>query len=191
MSRPNDQRSDSHASDLDTIVLGGGCFWCTEGVFLRVKGVRAVESGYCNGHVIAPTYEQVCTGESGHVEVVRVTFDTREIQLSQILEVFFSVHDATTLNQQGNDVGPQYRSGVYLTRSEQLPIVTAFIADLASREQALRGRITTEVVPLHNYSTAESFHQQYYDRFPQAGYCDYVIAPKIAKFITAHPDLVA
>ncbi|MDP4994509.1 MAG: peptide-methionine (S)-S-oxide reductase MsrA, partial [Burkholderiaceae bacterium] len=163
MSLPNDQRSDSHASDLDTIVLGGGCFWCTEGVFLRVKGVRAVESGYCNGHVIAPTYEQVCTGESGHVEVVRVTFDTREIQLSQILEVFFSVHDATTLNQQGNDVGPQYRSGVYLTRSEQLPIVTAFIADLASREQALRGRITTEVVPLHNYSTAESFHQQYYD----------------------------
>jgi len=176
---------------LETIVLGGGCFWCLEGVFLRVRGVVSVESGYCNGHVMAPTYEQVCTGETGHAEVVKLGFDPREISLRDLLTVFFTIHDPTTLNRQGNDVGTQYRSGIYVSSDAQANVARAYMADLIKANPALEGRITTELCLLENYSAAEPMHHQYYDRFPTAGYCAYVIAPKIEKFLTKLPSLVA
>ena len=175
----------------ETIVLGGGCFWCLEGVYRRMRGVVVVESGYCNGHVVAPTYEQVCTGETGHAEVVKLIFDTREVSLRDVLTVFFTIHDPTTLNRQGNDVGTQYRSGIYVLSEAQTEVARTYMADLVKANPSLEGRLTTELCPLDNYSTAEPMHDQYYDRFPQAGYCAYVIAPKIEKFLTKLPSLVA
>jgi len=181
----------SDSPDHETIVLGGGCFWCLEGVYRRMRGVVAVESGYCNGHVVAPTYEQVCTGETGHAEVVKLIFDTREVSLRDVLTVFFTIHDPTTLNRQGNDVGTQYRSGIYVLSEAQTEVARTYMADLVKANPSLEGRLTTELCPLDNYSTAEPMHDQYYDRFPQAGYCAYVIAPKIEKFLTKLPSLVA
>jgi len=163
----------------ETITLGGGCFWCVEAVYLRVQGVTAVESGYCNGHVVRPTYEQVCGGETGHVEVVRVAFDTAQISLREILEIFFAIHDPTTLNRQGNDVGPQYRSGIYLHDESQRAVAQAVLDEA---QAAHRGGVVTELLPLDNYSTAEAYHQGYFDQHPSQGYCAYIIAPKVDKF---------
>src|ERR1700712_4212296 len=118
-------------SNTETIVLGGGCFWCTEAVFARVQGVVDVESGYCNGQTIAPTYEQVCTGRTGHVEVVKVAFDTTQISLHEVLEIFFVIHDPTTLNRQGNDAGTQYRSGIYFTDDAQKQVAEGGIREIA------------------------------------------------------------
>lgn len=164
----------------ETITLGGGCFWCTEAVYLRVQGVTAVESGYCNGHVVRPTYEQVCRGDTGHVEVVRVEFDTAQISLREILEIFFAVHDPTTLNRQGNDEGPQYRSGIYLHDESQRAVAQAVLDEA---QAAHRGAVVTELLPLDNYSTAEAYHQRYFDQHPSQGYCAWVIAPKVQKFM--------
>ena len=161
------------------ITLGGGCFWCTEAVFEQVQGVSAVESGYCNGDFDSPTYEQVCTGRTGHVEVVRLTFDDEQISLHDILMIFMGTHDPTTLNRQGHDMGPQYRSGIYLHDANQEPVARDV---LALAQQALGGRVVTEVVPLRGYSTAEAYHQHYYARNPGQGYCAAVISPKLAKF---------
>lgn len=162
-----------------TIVLGGGCFWCTEAVFEQVQGVTAVESGYCNGHFPNPSYEQVCTGETGHAEVVRVTFDDQQISLRDILAIFFATHDPTTLNRQGHDVGTQYRSGIYASSEEQ---ATAAREVLQEAQQAFGGRVVTEVEPLQDYSRAEDYHQRYFARHPYQGYCAAVIAPKVEKF---------
>ena len=161
------------------VTLGGGCFWCTEAVFEIVDGVLAVESGYSNGHVPNPSYEQVCSGTTGHAEVVRVTFDDARIALREVLEIFFTVHDPTTLNRQGNDVGTQYRSGIYLHDAAQEPVVRAVLAEANA---AHGGRVVTEVVPLANYSKAEAYHQHYFAQHPNAGYCAYVVAPKVEKF---------
>jgi peptide-methionine (S)-S-oxide reductase len=161
------------------ITLGGGCFWCTEAVFERVEGVVAVESGYCNGHVVAPTYEQVCRGDSGHVEVIRVTFDPARIGLREILEIFFAVHDPTTADRQGNDVGPQYRSGIYLHDESQ----RATALQVRAEADAAHGsQVVTEVEPLRNYSRAEDYHQHYYARNPRQGYCAWVVRPKVEGF---------
>lgn len=161
------------------ITLGGGCFWCVEAVFELVDGVIAVENGYCNGHVLRPTYEAVCGGDTGHVEVVQVRFDAERISLREVLEIFFVVHDPTTLNRQGNDVGTQYRSGIYLHDASQEAVAREVLAEANA---ASGGRVVTELVPRENYSTAEAYHQHYYAQHPNAGYCAYVVAPKVEKF---------
>lgn len=167
------------SGSIETITLGGGCFWCTEAVYERVRGVTAVESGYCNGHVERPSYEQVCGGDTGHVEVIRVSFDTAEISLREVLEIFFVVHDPTTLNRQGNDVGTQYRSGIYLHQPEQEGVAREVIAEVNAR---LGGRVVTEVMPERNYWRAEDYHQHYFANHPGQGYCAFVVAPKVEKF---------
>lgn len=166
-------------SAIETITLGGGCFWCIEAVYERVEGVVAVESGYCNGHVSSPTYEQVCTGQTGHAEVVRVSFDPVRITLREVLEIFFVVHDPTTPDRQGNDIGPQYRSGIYWHTSDQQAVADEVIATL---QQRLDHRVVTEVAPERNYSAAEAYHQHYFANHPGQGYCAFVVAPKVEKF---------
>jgi peptide-methionine (S)-S-oxide reductase len=162
-------------------VLGGGCFWCTEAVFLEVKGVTAVESGYCGGHVQSPTYEQICDGNTGHAEVVRIEFDDAQISFRELLEIFFVVHDPTTLNQQGNDVGPQYRSAIFTMDDAQQAEAQAVI-DTLTRSRVFDDPIVTEVTPLSNYFPAEAYHQRYFERNPWQGYCRMVVAPKVAKY---------
>jgi len=161
------------------ITLGGGCFWCLEAVYELVDGVVAVENGYCNGHVVNPSYEQVCGGGTGHVEVVRVSFDADRISLREVLEIFFHIHDPTTSNRQGSDIGTQYRSGIYLHDAAQEAVAREVVAEANA---ALRGRVVTEVLPLANYSRAEDYHQHYFARHPNQGYCAMVVAPKVDKF---------
>lgn len=163
----------------ETITLGGGCFWCLEAVYEQVDGVLAVESGYSNGHVERPTYEQVCGGRTGHVEVVRVTFDAERITLREILQIFFAIHDPTTRDRQGNDVGPQYRSGIYVHDAAQEAVAREVLAEA---NVAHGGRVVTELEPVRNYWRAEDYHQHYYARNPGQGYCAFVIAPKLDKF---------
>lgn len=163
----------------ETITLGGGCFWCLEAVYEQVDGVLAVESGYSNGHVERPTYEQVCGGRTGHAEVVRVTFDAERIALREILEIFFAIHDPTTRDRQGHDVGPQYRSGIYVHDAAQEAVAREVLAEA---DAAHGGRVVTELEPVRNYWRAEDDHQHYYARHPGQGYCAFVIAPKLEKF---------
>ena len=173
----------SHASTRPSskvITLGGGCFWCTEAVFVRVQGVLDVESGYCNGRDPAPTYQKVCSGETGHVEVIRVTYDPQQIDLRALLEIFFVVHDPTTLNRQGNDVGTQYRSGIYYSDEADREVAQQLLNEVNT---ALSGRVVTELQRLGNYSPAEDYHQDYFERNPNQGYCAFVVAPKVQKFV--------
>ena len=167
------------STTIDTITLGGGCFWCVEAVYERVDGVTAVESGYANGHVNKPTYEQVCNGDTGHAEVVRVSFDTGRISLREVLEIFFTIHDPTTLNRQGNDVGTQYRSGIYTRNAEQERVAREVLAEVNEHH---KGRAVTELLPEANYSRAEDYHQHYFANHPNQGYCAAVVAPKVEKF---------
>jgi peptide-methionine (S)-S-oxide reductase len=164
---------------IQHITLGGGCFWCLEAVYELVDGVTEVESGYCNGHVRQPSYEQVCQGDTGHVEVVRVSFDDARISLREVLEVFYAIHDPTTLNRQGNDVGPQYRSGIYWHDEAQRTVAQA-VWDEA--QAAHGGRVVTELQRLDNYWRAEDYHQHYYAQHPNQGYCAFVVGPKVEKF---------
>jgi peptide-methionine (S)-S-oxide reductase len=150
-------------------------------VYVKVRGVSDVESGYCNGQTLAPTYEQVCTGRTGHNEVVKLVYDPAEISTRELLEIFFVIHDPTTLNRQGNDVGTQYRSGIYFTTPEQAEVALAMIAEL-NAAQAFGRPLVTEVEPLANYSAAEDYHQDFFERNPYQGYCMAVAAPKVAKF---------
>ena len=166
---------------LSTITLGGGCFWCTEAVFERVRGISHVQSGYCNGAVPQPTYEQVCTGRTGHNEVVRLTFDPAVISTQQILEIFFAIHDPTTLNRQGHDEGTQYRSGIYFHTPEQQQVAQALLEQLA-QDRVFDAPLTTELAPEQNFWPAEDYHHQYYARNPHQGYCAAVVGPKVAKF---------
>jgi len=163
----------------EIITLGGGCFWCTEAVYEQVDGVVSVESGYSNGQVIAPSYEQVCSGDTGHNEVVRITFDNAHITLREVLEIFFHVHDPTTLNRQGNDAGTQYRSGIYFHAPEQERMAREVLAEANA---AHGGRVVTEIQPVANYSRAEDYHQHYFANHPGQGYCAFVVAPKVEKF---------
>lgn len=161
------------------ITLGGGCFWCLEAVFEHVQGVTAVESGYCNGLTERPTYDQVCSGQTGHAEVVRLCYDESQVSLRELLEIFFAVHDPTTLNRQGNDVGTQYRSGVYYHDEAQAGVARDVLAEL---QQALGGRVVTELQPVARYTRAEDYHQHYFANHPGQGYCAFVVAPKLEKF---------
>ena len=166
-------------SNIQSITLGGGCFWCLEAVYEMVDGVTAVESGYSNGHVMNPSYEQVCGGDTGHVEVVKVSFDADRITLAEVLEIFFHIHDPTTLNRQGNDMGTQYRSGIYWDDAEHEKIARQVWVETNA---AHNGRVVTELKPLANYSKAEAYHQHYFARNPGQGYCVFVVAPKVEKF---------
>ncbi len=168
-------------SDSQTLVLGGGCFWCTEAVYKEVRGVLDVESGYSNGQAQQPSYEDVCTGTTGCNEVVRLTYDPSQVSTRELLEIFFVIHDPTTLNRQGNDVGTQYRSGIYVTTEEQRATALALIGELTA-ENAFGRPVVTEVLPLQNYWPAEDYHQDFFERNPYQGYCMAVAAPKVAKF---------
>ena len=168
-------------SNTQVAYLGGGCFWCVEAVFLDLTGVNVVESGYAGGHVNNPSYEQICDGNTGHAEIIRVEFDPKLISFRKVLKVFFGVHDPTTLNRQGNDVGTQYRSVVFYTNDEQRVDAQAVIDEL-TQEKIFDRKIVTEVSPLSNYSVAEAYHQRYFENNPNQGYCMMVVAPKVAKF---------
>ncbi len=163
----------------ETITLAGGCFWCLEAVYLQVRGVLSVESGYSNGHAERPSYEQVCQGVTGHAEVVKLAFDPSQVSLRELLEVFFAIHDPTTLNRQGNDVGSQYRSGIYTQTPEQAELARAVIAEVNA---ATGNRVVTELEPLSSYWPAEAYHQNYFAQHPGQGYCALVVAPKVEKF---------
>ena len=164
-----------------TLALGAGCFWCSESVYLQVRGVLAVESGYSNGHLPDPTYDDVCTGTSGHNEVVKLEFDTSVISVREVLEIFFVIHDPTTLNRQGHDVGTQYRSGIYCTTPEQLQIAKDLVTE-ANASGTYANPVVTEVQMLTHYARAEDYHQNFFAKNPTQGYCMAVAAPKVAKF---------
>jgi len=177
-------------STKETIYLAGGCFWCLEAVFDRVKGVTDVVSGYCNGHTLNPTYEAVCSGTTGHAEVVKIDYDPKLITLSELLEIFFVIHDPTTLNRQGNDVGTQYRSGIYFVKPEEGLEVERFIEQLKA-SKAYNQELTTEVQELDHFYPAEDYHQEYFANHPEQGYCAYVVAPKVKKFLATFASKVA
>lgn len=164
---------------IETATLGGGCFWCLEAVYQQIKGVRTVESGYSGGHAGNPTYEQVCEGSTGHAEVVRITFESNEISYRTLLEIFFTIHDPTTVNRQGNDIGTQYRSVVYFHSSEQQETARHVIAEMANVWDA---PLVTELSPVEEFYKAEDYHQNYFQQNPLQGYCAFVVAPKVAKF---------
>lgn len=161
--------------------LAGGCFWCLEAVYDQMKGVLSVESGYIGGHVDQPTYEAVCGGRTGHAEAVRVTFDPSITSYRELLEVFFTIHDPTTLNRQGHDVGTQYRSAIFYHTPEQKRIAEEVIATF-SKEQIYANPIVTQVMPAAAWYEAEPYHQEYFARNPFQGYCTAVVGPKVMKF---------
>ncbi len=161
--------------------LAGGCFWCLEAVYDQMKGVESVESGYMGGQDPNPTYEAVCTGRTGHAEVIRLTFDPSIISFRDILEVFFSIHDPTTLNRQGNDVGTQYRSAIFYHTPDQKAMAQDIIATF-TKEHVFDRPIVTEVVPAQAFFVAEDYHQEYFVRNPSQPYCTYLVTPKVAKF---------
>lgn len=161
--------------------LAGGCFWCLEAVYDQTKGVSSVESGYMGGKNADPTYEQVCSGRTGHAEVVQITFDPAVISFRELLEMFFVIHDPTTLNRQGNDTGTQYRSAIFTHSPEQKQTAEAVIAAFTN-EKVYDNPIVTEVVPSTTFYVAEAYHQEYFARNPSQGYCTYVVSPKVAKF---------
>jgi peptide-methionine (S)-S-oxide reductase len=167
-------------SQSETATLAGGCFWCLEAAFGQLRGVERVESGYTGGQVPNPSYERVCSGATGHAEVVQVTFDFEVVSFADLLHVFFTIHDPTTLNQQGADVGTQYRSAIFYHDAEQKAEAERVIAELAT-EKVWDDPIVTELKPLDKFYPAEEYHRDYYRRNPNQGYCRAVVAPKVAK----------
>ncbi len=171
----------------EVAILAGGCFWCIEAVFLDVVGVSAAQSGYIGGHLDAPSYERVCDGDTGHAEAVRIEFDPAVIGYFDLLDIFFAIHDPTTPNRQGNDVGTQYRSAIFTTSPEQDAIARAKIAQLAF-EGAFDAPIVTEVEPAGTFWPAEPYHDNYFARNGRQPYCQFVVAPKVAKFRKAFAE---
>jgi peptide-methionine (S)-S-oxide reductase len=171
----------NQAASLEVATLAGGCFWCLEAVFREVAGVENVVSGYTGGATVAPTYEQVCSGKTGHAEAVQISFDPLRISYREILEIFFSIHDPTTLNRQGADVGTQYRSAIFYHSEQQKAIAEELIAEL-NDAHLWKKPIVTQVVPLHIFYPAEDYHQGYFSQHPEQGYCQVVISPKLNKF---------
>jgi peptide-methionine (S)-S-oxide reductase len=169
------------SNNLAQATLGGGCFWCVESAFLQVKGVEKVQSGYTGGHTENPTYEQVCRGDTGHAEVAQLTYNPEIISYRQILEIFFTLHDPTQVNRQGNDVGTQYRTSIFYHNDEQKQQAEQIIAELEA-EDAFAAPIVTEVSPLGKFYRAEDYHENYFARNSENPYCQAVISPKLAKF---------
>lgn len=174
-------KSKSMNDELQTATLGSGCFWCTEAFFLNLKGVESVVSGYSGGKVKNPTYREVCTGLTGHAEVVQVKFNPKIITYSEILEIFWNTHDPTTLNRQGNDEGPQYRSVVFYHNEQQKEIAQQY-KDQLTKSGVFKNSIVTEITPFSVFYPAEDYHQNYFALNPNQGYCQYVIRPKVEKF---------
>ena len=168
-------------ANLEIATLAGGCFWCLEAVYNELRGVQAVQSGYMGGQKLNPTYEEVCSGRTGHAEVVQVAFNPTELTFAELLEVFFVIHDPTTLNRQGNDIGTQYRSAIYFHSPEQEATAHKSIADLAVAKE-YPNPIVTEVTPAETFYRAESYHDDYFVRNGNQPYCQLVVAPKVAKF---------
>lgn len=176
-----DEKNTNISSEKELTTLGGGCFWCLEAAYDQLKGVESVESGYMGGQVQNPTYDAVCMGNTGHAEVVQVTFDSSIISYREILEIFFAIHDPTTLNRQGNDSGTQYRSAIFYHSPEQKDMAEEVIARF-TKEEIFDQPIVTEVVPAVTFYIAEEYHQEYFVRNPSQPYCAYLINPKVAKF---------
>lgn len=166
--------------NVEVATLGGGCFWCIEASFNEIKGILLVESGYSGGKIESPTYEQVCTGTTGHAEVVQITFNPKVISFKEILEIFFTAHDPTTHNRQGADVGTQYRSVIFYHNKKQKSIAEQMIAELDATK-AWDSPLVTQIEPFKNFFKAEEYHDKYFIRHPEAGYCRVVIAPKVSK----------
>lgn len=164
----------------ETAILGGGCFWCVEAGIIQLQGVESVRSGYMGGHVVNPTYQQVCSGKTGHVEVAEITFDPSIISYSDLLHVFFTLHDPTTLNRQGNDVGEQYRSVIFYQNEVQQKTAQAVISEL-TREKVFRDPIVTAIEPASTFYAAEDYHQDYFANNSMQPYCMFVVAPKVQK----------
>ena len=183
----NSKPNKINMTNIETITLGSGCFWCTEAFFQRLKGVVKVTSGYSGGFVDNPTYEQVCDKTTGHAEVCQVLFDTTKISLDEILSVFWKTHDPTTLNQQGNDIGPQYRSVVFFHNKHQEDLAKKYIIEL-NAARAWPNPIVTTVEAFEKFYAAENYHQNYYNNNKNQGYCRYVIGPKLEKFEKVFAD---
>nr|WP_314898806.1 peptide-methionine (S)-S-oxide reductase MsrA [uncultured Deefgea sp.] len=171
---------------LETITLAGGCFWCLEAVFLQARGVYSANSGYMGGRIESPTYEQICRGDTGHAEVVQVTFDPLVITRSQLLDIFFAIHDPTTLNRQGHDVGTQYRSAIFASNEDQIQSIKSKLHDL---KDSFAGPIVTEVLFAGQFWPAEVEHHDYYSNHPHQPYCRAVVEPKLRKFLIHFPSL--
>lgn len=174
---------------VETITLAGGCFWCLEAVYEEILGVTSVESGYSGGTVKNPTYKQVCEGNTGHAEVVQVTFDPKVVTLRDLLEVFFVIHDPTTPNRQGADLGTQYRSAIFYRSPEQERVAREVIDEM-TREKMYEDAVVTQLVPFHEFFKAEDYHQDYYENNPTQGYCQAVISPKLSKFRAKFAELL-
>ena len=190
MTRPAPIAPDVVPAGKEVATLAGGCFWCLEAVYDRMVGVESVESGYIGGHVRAPTYSQICGGDTGHAEAVRITFDPKVTTFRELLEVFFAIHDPTTLNRQGNDVGTQYRSAIFHHSPEQKRTAEEFIAGLTA-SGAVRGKIVTQLVPAEDFWVAEDYHQEYFANNPNQPYCMFVVHPKVQKFRKHFAEKVA
>jgi peptide-methionine (S)-S-oxide reductase len=191
-SQPKQEKTNSKLNlelkpGMEEITLGAGCFWCVEAVFQGLNGVDTVISGYSNGAVKNPSYKEVCTGKTGHAEVARIVYNPEVVSFKEILEVFWQTHDPTTLNRQGNDVGTQYRSGIYYHNNEQKQIAEEYKQKL-DESGAFPNPIVTEIMPLDNYYVAEDYHQNYYKSNPDQGYCRLVVKPKVDKFKKVFAD---
>lgn len=174
---------------METATLAGGCFWCTEAIFKRLKGVKSVVSGYTGGKTENPTYEEVCSGKTGHAEAIQIAFDPKTISFEDLLYVFFKLHNPTTLNQQGNDIGTQYRSAIFYHGNKQKETAKK-VKDDFSKSGYYKDKIVTEIVPCDKFYEAEGYHKNYYDRNADAPYCQYVIDPKIQKLYKDFKDKV-
>ena len=174
---------------VEKIVLGGGCFWCVEAVFLQLRGVLSVISGYTGGRVANPSYERICSGATGHAEVIEVTYDNSLISLEDLLHVFFATHDPTTLNRQGNDIGTQYRSVIFYRTDDEKTLAEQLIAEL-EQQGVYANPIVTQIEPLTEFYKAEDYHQNYFARNPANAYCQYAIPPKLNKLASKFSDLL-
>jgi methionine-S-sulfoxide reductase len=175
--------------NLEQVTLGSGCFWCTEAVFQQLKGVKSAVSGYSGGHVVNPTYEQVCNGNTGHAEVIQVTYDPSQLSFTDVLRVFWQTHDPTTPNRQGHDVGTQYRSAIFYHNDAQRKLAEEYKKQLDASGN-FAAPIVTEIVPFEKFYPAEKYHQEYYEQNPEQQYCEYVIRPKVEKFRKEFADLL-
>ena len=185
--KTNEKENQMNEAGLEKATFGSGCFWCTEAIFENLNGVTSVVSGYAGGHVDNPTYEEVCTGTTGHAEVTQITYDSNLISFDELLEVFWKTHDPTTINRQGNDVGPQYRSVIFYHNEEQRELAEKYKAEL-DKSGAWDNPIVTEITAYTNFYPAEKYHQNYYESNPNQGYCAFVIAPKLEKFKKVFKD---
>jgi peptide-methionine (S)-S-oxide reductase len=184
-----DKHPSPDTAKLETATFGSGCFWCTEAVFQNLRGVKSVVSGYSNGHVENPTYEAVCTGSTGHAEVIQVTYDPAEIKFDDLLKVFWQTHDPTTPNQQGNDVGTQYRSAVFYHSDEQRKVAEQYKQQLDAAKSFARP-IVTEITAIKSFYPAEKYHQNYFNLNPSQSYCQFIIRPKVEKFNKEFKELL-